>query len=96
LAYGVRPEAIVVGEEALKCENHVQAKGINSYYFGNAVECVFEMTGGLTMKATMAPEVAPTLMRGGAVLGWSARDSMLIEKPSVIEGLNIEEVIYGK
>jgi len=96
LAYGVRPEAIVVGEEALKCENHVQAKGINSYYFGNAVECVFEMTGGVTMKATMAPEVAPTLMRDGAVLGWSARDSMLIEKPSVIEGLNIEEVIYGK
>jgi ABC-type Fe3+/spermidine/putrescine transport system ATPase subunit len=96
LAYGVRPEAIVVGEEALKCENHVQAKGINSYYFGNAVECVFEMTGGLTMKATMTPEVAPTLMHGGAVLGWSARDSMLIEKPSVIEGLNIEEVIYGK
>jgi ABC-type Fe3+/spermidine/putrescine transport system ATPase subunit len=96
LAYGIRPEAIVVGDEALKCENHFQAKGLNSYYFGNSVECVFEMQDGVTLKASVAPEVAPSVMRDGAVLGWRARDSMLIEKPSVIEGLNVEEVIYGK
>jgi ABC-type Fe3+/spermidine/putrescine transport system ATPase subunit len=83
LALGIRPEAIVVGEEALKCENHVQAKGI-------------EMTGGVTIKAAFSPEVALKVMHEGAVLGWHASDSMLIEKPSVIEGLNIEEVIYGK
>jgi ABC-type Fe3+/spermidine/putrescine transport system ATPase subunit len=96
LAYGVRPEAIVVGEEALKCENHFHAKGTNSYYFGNSVECVFEMQGGVTLKAAVPPEIAPSVMHEGAVLGWRARDSILIEKPSVIEGLNIEEVIYGK
>ena len=96
LAYGVRPEAIVVGDAALKCDNHFQAKGINSYYFGNNVECVFEMKDGVTMRATVTPEIAPTVMRDSAVLGWSAHDAMLIEKPSVIEGLNIEEVIYGK
>jgi hypothetical protein len=54
------------------------------------------MKDGVAMKATVPPEVAPTVMRDGAVLGWSAHDAMLIEKPSVIEGLNIEEVIYGK
>jgi ABC-type Fe3+/spermidine/putrescine transport system ATPase subunit len=96
LAYGVRPEAIIVGEDALKCENHVQAKGTNSYYFGNSVECIFEMQGGVTIKAAVPPEIAPKVMHDGATLGWHARDSMLIEKPSVIEGLNIEEVIYGK
>jgi ABC-type Fe3+/spermidine/putrescine transport system ATPase subunit len=96
LAYGVRPEAIVVGDAALKCDNHLQAKGTNSYYFGNNVECIFEMQGGVTMRATVTPEIAPTVMHDGAMLGWSAHDAMLIEKPSVIEGLNIEEVIYGK
>jgi ABC-type Fe3+/spermidine/putrescine transport system ATPase subunit len=96
LALGIRPEAVVVGEEALKCENHIEAKGLNSYYFGNSVECVFEMKGGVTMKAALSPEVALKVMHEGAVLGWHAGDSMLIEKPSVIEGLNIEEVIYGK
>ena len=42
------------------------------------------------------PELALKVMHEGSVLGWHAGDSMLIEKPSVIEGLNIEEVIYGK
>lgn len=96
LAYGVRPEAIVVGEKARDCENQVQAKVTNTYYFGNSVECVFEMRGGVTMRVTIPPEAAATVEREGVTLGWRARDSMLIEKPSVIEGLNIEEVIYGK
>jgi len=97
LAYGVRPEAVVVGKDALKCENHLQAKPANTYYFGNSVECMFEVRDGIALKANIAPEaVALPTGGGGVTLGWHAGDAILIEKPSVIEGLNIEEVIYGK
>jgi len=97
LAYGVRPEVVVIGRDALQCENHLQAKPASTYYFGNSVECVFEVRDGVTLKANVGPEVA-ALQKGGegVTLGWRARDAILIEKPSVIEGLNIEEVIYGK
>jgi len=96
LAYGVRPEAVVLGDEALKCENHVKAKEVSTYYFGNSVECLFEAQGGTTLRVNVAPESATLLAGGESTLGWHARDAILIEKPSVIEGLNIEEVIYGK
>jgi hypothetical protein len=42
------------------------------------------------------PEAAALPTGGESVAGWRAQDAILIEKPSVIEGLNIEEVIYGK
>ena len=96
LAYGVRPEAVVLGDDALRCENHVKAKGLSTYYFGNSVECLFEAQGGTTLRVNVAPESATMLAGGESTLGWHARDAILIEKPSVIEGLNIEEVIYGK
>lgn len=97
LAYGVRPEAVVVGRDALQCENHFQAKPANVYYFGNAVEYVFAVKNGLTVKASIPPELVTFPAGGdGVTVGWHADDAILIEKPSVIEGLNIEEVIYGK
>jgi spermidine/putrescine transport system ATP-binding protein len=96
LAYGVRPEAVVLGKEALQCENHIQAKLVSTYYFGNSVECLFEAPGGISLRVNVPPEAATSLAGGESTVGWRARDAMLIEKPSVIEGLNIEEVIYGK
>ncbi len=96
LAYGVRPEAVVLGKEALQCENHVQVKPISTYYFGNSVECLFEASGGVSLRVNVAPEAATSQTGREGVVGWRAQDAILIEKPSVIEGLNIEEVIYGK
>jgi ABC-type Fe3+/spermidine/putrescine transport system ATPase subunit len=97
LAYGVRPETVLLGKEALQSENHLQAKPTSTYYFGNSVECVFEVRGGMALRVNIPPEVAAFPAGGEALtLGWHAGDAILIEKPSVIEGLNIEEVIYGK
>jgi ABC-type Fe3+/spermidine/putrescine transport system ATPase subunit len=95
LAYGVRPEAVILGDDALRCENHVRAKAVSMYYFGNSVECLFEAQGGTTLRVNVAPEIVGSAT-GEIMLGWRSEDAMLIEKPSVIEGLNIEEVIYGK
>lgn len=96
LAYGVRPEAVLIGRDASQCENHIEAKSVSTYYFGNSVECLFEARGGLSVRVNMAPEAATLPTGGESVVGWYAKDAILIEKPSVIEGLNIEEVIYGK
>jgi ABC-type Fe3+/spermidine/putrescine transport system ATPase subunit len=96
LAYGVRPEAVLLGKDALQCENHVQVKPISTYYFGNSVECLFEARNGVSVRVNVAPEAAALPTGGESVVGWHAKDAILIEKPSVIEGLNIEEVIYGK
>jgi len=96
LAYGVRPEAVILGKDAAQCENHIQVKSINTYYFGNSVECLFEAPGGVMLRVNVAPEAATLQTGRESVVGWRAGDAILIEKPSVIEGLNIEEVIYGK
>jgi len=96
LAYGVRPEAVVLGKQALQSENHVQVKPVSTYYFGNSVECLFEAPGGISLRVNVPPEAAVLPTVGESVAGWRAQDAILIEKPSVIEGLNIEEVIYGK
>lgn len=96
LAYGVRPEAVVLGDDALRCENHVKAKPVSTYYFGNSVECLFEARGGIALRVNVPPESATLPTVGESTVGWRAQDAMLIEKPSVIDGLNIEEVIYGK
>jgi len=97
LAYGIRPEFVKVGGEAAPCENKYKAKFVGQYYLGNLVECMFEVKGGITVRATVSPETAINLRLGETyTIGWRSEDAILLEKPSVIEGLNIEEVIYGK
>lgn len=97
LAYGIRPKAIKVNDEALSSANQFKSKFSGYYYFGDAVECLFEIVQGVTVKASLAPEAVSNLKPGESyTIGWNPADAKLIEKPSVVEGLNIEEVIYGK
>jgi len=97
LAYGIRPKFIKVNDEAFSSANQFKSKFLGYYYFGDAVECLFEIVDGVTVKASLAPEVVSNLKLGESyVIGWNPADAKLIEKPSVVEGLNIEEVIYGK
>jgi len=97
LAYCVRPKFIKVNDEALSSANQFKSKFSGYYYFGDAVECLFEIVDGITVKASLAPELVSGLKLGESyTIGWNPADAKLIEKPSVIEGLNIEEVIYGK
>jgi ABC-type Fe3+/spermidine/putrescine transport system ATPase subunit len=96
IGYGVRPESVIFGDEAVKCENHFQAKAVHTYYFGDSVECDFEIRSGLSVKARLPPGAAQLLGNSSLEVGWRASDVVLIERPSVVEGLDIEQVIYGK
>ncbi len=97
LAYAIRPEYILVGSKASKSENKISAKLLENYYFGENVECLFEVRDGLNIKTSTPQAEAGALTVGEKyILGWSSEDAILLKKPSVIEGLDIESVIYGK
>jgi len=96
LAYAIRPEFIKVDDDAKACENKFKGKLVRLYYFGNYVECVFAKDKVEVKAAVPAEQAIKLRLDKKYMIGWSSDESMLIERPSVIEGLNIEEVIYGK
>lgn len=97
VAYAVRPEYIKIGEEALACENRLRARLVSYYYFGHYIEYIFEPKPGVKVKVSTPTEKVRNLKLGEEYLiGWMSNVATLLEKPSVIEGLDIEEVIYGK
>ncbi|MEM2910212.1 MAG: ABC transporter ATP-binding protein [Nitrososphaerota archaeon] len=97
VAYAIRPEYVKIGEEARLCDNKTEAKLVSYYYFGHYMEYVFEAIGNTKIKVSVPTEKVGNLTLGSTyLLGWSAKDVLLIERPCMIEGLNIEEVIYGK
>jgi ABC-type Fe3+/spermidine/putrescine transport system ATPase subunit len=96
LAYGIRPQYVMVNK-SIKNANYVKGKFVRNYYFGKYVECIFNVDGKAELKASVPPEEAINLkLEKEYTLCWDPGNSVLLEKPSVIEGLNIEEVIYGK
>jgi ABC-type Fe3+/spermidine/putrescine transport system ATPase subunit len=96
VACGIRPQYIRVNK-FFKNVNYVKGKFIRSYFFGKYVECVFDIDGKAELKVSVPPEEAVNLKYDKEYdLCWNPADCLLLEKPSVIEGLNIEEVIYGK
>lgn len=97
LVYAIRPEFVEVGKRVKSCENKHKAKFAGYYYLGNFVECVFNIKNKVDLKVAVSAEEAINLKLGERyVVGWRSNDVVLLEKPSVIEGLDIEEVIYGK
>jgi len=97
LAYGIRPEFIEVDAKGGTYKNKLTSKFVRYYYFGNYVECVFDVKGKAELKAAVPAEKAINLkLDKEYTIAWSSKDPVLLEKPSVIEGLDIEQVIYGK
>jgi len=97
LAYGIRPEFVEVENKTRVHDNQLKGKFDRFYYFGNYVECIFDIKGKVEVKSAVPTKKAVDLRIGKEYsLGWNSNNAALLEKPSVIEGLNIEEVIYGK
>jgi len=97
VAYAIRPEFIEVENHSKTLDNKLKGKFVRYYYHGKYVECVFNVKDGVEVKVSVPPEKAINLqLNSEYTIGWRSSDSILLEKPSVIEGLNIEEVIYGK
>jgi ABC-type Fe3+/spermidine/putrescine transport system ATPase subunit len=106
VAYAIRPENVTVTPRSLKpeaagnsiLENKVPAKLVALYYFGHYVQYIFEAQNGVKIKVNSPVNTGTAEAKVGEIyeLRWKPEDVALIEKPSVIEGLDIEQVIYGK
>lgn len=97
LAYAFRPERVKVGKAAEGCEIKYEASLVNYYYFGRHIEYFFDVGNGVKIRASLPSERTAALKLGEKYLiGWDPKDVRLIEKPSVVKGIDIEQVIYGK
>lgn len=94
VAYGIRPEYVILEANNEEYDNTVEAELTRYYYFGAYVEFVFNR-GRHLLKAVTTPTTRYKL--GDKVtLGWKSEKGIILDRPSVIPGINIEEVIYGK
>lgn len=94
VAYGVRPEKVEIIKDTDTYDNTVRAKLTSHYYFGELIEYSFETKEDLDIKVRTAP--IECRLGDTFALGWSAEDGSILEKSCMIEGVDIEEVIYGK
>jgi len=94
VAYGVRPnhiQILPVGEER---EINLKARLVSAYYFGDFIEYIFECSSGFQIKVHAEP--MPVKLGEEYNLSWDTFRGVILDRPSMIEGLNIEDVIYGR
>jgi len=92
VAYGVRPENVSINP-GTRAANQLEGKLMNLYYFGELVEYLFKV-GTVEFKVRTAPRECK--LGETYWLGWDTQEASIIDRPSMIEGLNIEDVIYGR
>lgn len=95
VAYGIRPEKLKVEEERSNVyDNIVRGKLTGYYYFGESMEYSFKVSDGTEVKVRTPP--IKLALGNEYFLCWNAVDGSILERPCMVEGLNIEDVIYGR
>lgn len=93
VAYGIRPNHILISSVEERRENSFRARLISAYYFGEFIEYIFERPDGVQVKVHVDP--MPVKLGEEYIVSWDTTKGIILDKPSVIGGLNIEDVIYG-
>ena len=99
IAYAVRPEKMFIGEEAKECSNHVEAEFIGELHRGSDILYLVQLKDGSEFKVVKKGGEAPNLriQPGERILiGWHSEDALLLDKPSVISGIDIDRIILGE
>jgi spermidine/putrescine transport system ATP-binding protein len=94
VAYGVRPNHMLISPIGEHRENSLKARLVGAYYFGEFIEYLFEVPEGVQVKVHADP--MPVKLGEEYAVSWNTARGIILDKPSVIEGLNIEDVIYGR
>ena len=98
IAYAIRPEKTYIGASANEFENKTEGKIISIFNKGSYFEYVAQLPNGVEFKSVSQKQAIPidqAQMRVEVLLGWSSSDALLLEKPSVVPGINIDKVILG-
>jgi len=94
VAYIFRPENVLLGADS---ENKVTGRFDLYYYFGQFVEMVFKVSEHVRIKAVVPANSSQTVKLGQEyTLGWSSKNARVVSRPSVLQGVDVEELIYGK
>ena len=92
VAYAIRPENILIGEDASKSRNVVKCKGIKTIYKGSEVEYLADV-GPYQFKVIKQGKSSGDT--GETKIGWRPEDAIVIVKPSVVENIDIDRVLLG-
>jgi len=97
VAYIVRPEHVRVAREDSDQDNKLSVYFNTYYYFGHFVELVFSADTQTRVKSVISANEPFTAKVGEQfTLTWPYTKAAIVSKPSVVEGVDIEELIYGK
>lgn len=97
VAYVIRPEKVKVSKSQEKADNSLECRFDYMYYFGHFVELVFRTANEEQIKSTIPTTSVPNFdSQERYWLSWSSSDARVIVKPSVVEGVDIEDLIYGR
>ena len=94
LAFIVRPERVKTGEERAKY--HVEGQVLSKVYRGNEIMYLVDV-GGTELKARK--QVGEAFYNPGISekikMGWNSEDMVLLERISVVKGMDLDRVILG-
>ncbi|MEM2901918.1 MAG: TOBE domain-containing protein, partial [Candidatus Bathyarchaeia archaeon] len=98
IVYSIRPEKVAIGKYALKHKNQVKCKVTEAMNKGTHIEYLTTLPNNSEFKVLV--EASRSDLTGLTVgtetmLGWDGEDVVLIEKPSVVPGIDIDKVILG-
>lgn len=97
VGYIIRPEKIKISKTGENAENSVKCIFEYLNYFGHYVEAIFRAPHNVRIKSTIPTYNLPNFkVEDEYWLSWSANDARTIIKPSVVEGVDIEDLIYGR
>lgn len=94
VAYAVRPEKMRIGPDADACTNRLEIESVKMIYKGSEVEYILDLGNGQEFKS-LAQHPTVKEGKGPAFIGWNSSDAIILEKPSLIEGADIDRVLLG-
>ncbi|RLI27200.1 MAG: spermidine/putrescine ABC transporter ATP-binding protein [Candidatus Hecatellales archaeon] len=95
LVYAVRPEKIYLGDEAKECENKIESKYMGSIYRGSDVTILVQLKDGREFRIEKGGEEGLLGKKPGEslLIGWNPEDAMLLDKPSIVPGVDFDSVM---
>ncbi|MEM4315819.1 MAG: ABC transporter ATP-binding protein [Nitrososphaerota archaeon] len=97
VAYFIRPEKVSISSSQEKVDNSIECYFEYMYYFGHFVELIFRTSNNMRIKSvTQTHKLSNFNINEKYWLSWRAVDARIISKPSVVEGVDIEDLIYGR
>jgi len=96
LVYAIRPERITIGPEARTCENTVEANFVDQIYKGSDAIYMARLSNGAEFRVLKQGHgIVPLRVTRGekVMLGWNSENALLLDKPSVVPGVDMNSAM---